>query len=57
MLPSAGDVIPLSLVLIIPAGMVFLAMPRYIRFLYRRNKTTKDAHNSPTSRVRNSGLK
>ncbi len=51
MLPGAGDVIPLALALVIPAAAVFLLMPRYIGFLYRKGKTTNDAHKGGDVRV------
>jgi len=44
MLPSAGDTLPLVLSLLIPAALVYVAMPRYIKLLYSSGKTTNDAH-------------
>ncbi len=51
MLPGAGDVVPLVLALVIPAAVLFLMMPPYIRFLCRKGKTTKDAHKGGDVRV------
>jgi len=51
MLPSAGDILPLVLALVIPAGVVYLVMPRYIGFLHSKGKTTNDAHKGGDARV------
>ncbi len=51
MLPSAGDILPLTLGLAIPAAAVYLLMPGYIRFLHSRGRTTNDAHKGPEIRV------
>jgi len=51
MLPGAGDILPLALALVIPAAVVFLAMPRYIKFLYAKRRTTNDAHKGGDVRV------
>ena len=51
MLPSAGDILPLVLALVIPAAVVYLVMPRYIKFLYSKGKTTNDAHKGGDVRV------
>ncbi len=51
MLPGVGDIIPLAFAFLIPAGMVFLMMPRYIMFLYHKSKTTNDAHKGGDVRV------
>ena len=51
MLPSAGDIIPLALALVVPAAAVFLVMPRYIAFLRSRGRTTSDAHKGKDVRV------
>lgn len=51
MLPSAGDVLPLALALVVPAGVVYLVMPRYIAFLTSRGRTTNDAHKGKDVRV------
>jgi len=51
MLPSAGDIFPLALALVIPAAAVYLMMPRYIKFLYSKGKTTNDAHKEGDVRV------
>lgn len=51
MLPGAGDVLPLALALAIPAVIVFLVMPRYIRFLVSSGRTTNDAHKAGEVRV------
>jgi len=51
LLPGAGDVIQSALVLIVPAATVFLAMPGYIRLLYRKSRTTNDAHKGGDVRV------
>ncbi len=44
MLPSAGDLLPLALTFALPAGLVMVATPPYIRYLVSRGRTTKDAH-------------
>lgn len=44
MLPAAGDVVPLVLAFAVPAVIVLLAMPRYIRYLTAKGRTTTDAH-------------
>jgi UDP-N-acetylglucosamine--dolichyl-phosphate N-acetylglucosaminephosphotransferase len=51
LLPGAGDLVPLALVLIIPGAVVFAAMPAYIGFLNRKGKTTNDAHKAGDVRV------
>ena len=51
LLPSAGDIIPLALALVVPAAAVFLVMPRYIAFLRSRGRTTSDAHKGKDVRV------
>jgi UDP-N-acetylmuramyl pentapeptide phosphotransferase/UDP-N-acetylglucosamine-1-phosphate transferase len=51
LLPSAGDIIPLALALVVPAAAVFLVMPRYIEFLRSRGRTTGDAHKGKDVRV------
>ena len=51
MLPSAGDIIPLALALVLPAAAVLLVMPRYIEFLRSRGRTTSDAHKGKDVRV------
>ena len=51
MLPSAGDIIPLTLAFALPAAAVFLVMPRYIELLRSRGRTTNDAHKGKDVRV------
>jgi UDP-N-acetylglucosamine--dolichyl-phosphate N-acetylglucosaminephosphotransferase len=51
MLPGSGDIAPLLLTLVVPAGIIFLAMNRYIKFLVSRGKTTNDAHKEGGVRV------
>jgi len=51
LLPGAGDILPLVLVLAIPALAVYLTMPRYIRYLRTRGRTTNDAHKKGDVRV------
>ena len=51
MLPGAGDIVPLVLALLIPAALVYLAMPKYIRFLVSKGRTTNDAHKGGDVRV------
>lgn len=51
MLPAADDVVPLLLSLVVPAAVVFLLMPRYIKFLESRGRTTNDAHKGKDVRV------
>jgi len=51
LLPSAGDVIPLTLALVLPAAAVYLVMPRYIKLLLSRGRTTNDAHKGKDVRV------
>jgi UDP-N-acetylmuramyl pentapeptide phosphotransferase/UDP-N-acetylglucosamine-1-phosphate transferase len=49
--PSAGDIVPLALALVIPAAAVYLVMPRYIEFLRSKGRTTNDAHKGKDVRV------
>jgi len=49
--PSAGDVVPLALALVIPAAAVYLVMPRYIELLRSKGRTTNDAHKGKEVRV------
>jgi len=51
LLPGAGDILPLILALAIPAAAVYLTMPRYIRFLKAKGRTTNDAHKRGDVRV------
>ena len=51
MLPASGDVVPLALVFAVPAAAVLLAMPRYIRYLRAKGRTTTDAHKGKDVRV------
>ncbi len=51
MLPTAGDAVPLVLSFAVPAGVLLLAMPRYIRFLTAKGRTTGDAHKGGDVRV------
>ena len=51
MLPSAGDIIPLALALVLPAAAVLLVMPRYIEYLRSRGRTTNDAHKGKDVRI------
>ena len=51
MLPSAGDIIPLALAVVLPAAAVLLLMPRYIEFLRSKGRTTNDAHKGKEVRV------
>jgi UDP-N-acetylmuramyl pentapeptide phosphotransferase/UDP-N-acetylglucosamine-1-phosphate transferase len=51
MLPGAGDLIPLALALALPAAVVFVTMPRYIKLLYSKGRTTNDAHKGADVRV------
>ncbi len=51
MLPSWGDLLPLALSFVAPAGLILLLMPSYIKFLLSRGRTTGDAHKSGSVRV------
>ena len=51
MVPGAGDILPLVLTLVIPAAVIFLLTPPYMRFLVSKGRTTNDAHKGPNVRV------
>jgi UDP-N-acetylmuramyl pentapeptide phosphotransferase/UDP-N-acetylglucosamine-1-phosphate transferase len=51
LLPTEADIVPLFLSLAVPAAVVFLLMPGYIKFLVSRGKTTDDAHKGKDVRV------
>ena len=51
MLPTAGDALPLILAFGVPAAVVFLLIPRYIKFLWAKGRTTNDAHKGGDVRV------
>ncbi len=51
MFPGANDLIPLLLVLVLPAAVIFLMMRPYINFLNAKGKTTNDAHKGGDVRV------
>jgi UDP-N-acetylmuramyl pentapeptide phosphotransferase/UDP-N-acetylglucosamine-1-phosphate transferase len=51
LLPTAGDIIPLALALVVPAAAVYLLMPRYIKLLKSKGRTTNDAHKGKDVRV------
>lgn len=51
MLPSGGDLVPLALSFAVPAGVLLLLMPRYIRLLEARGRTTGDVHKAGQVRV------
>lgn len=44
MFPSAGDILPLAVALALPAAAVYFLMPRYIKQLLDKGRTTNDAH-------------
>ncbi len=51
MLPTASDLLPLILAFGVPAVLVLLLTPRYIRFLKAKGRTTNDAHKGGDVRV------
>ena len=51
MLPTAADILPLALAALIPAAVLFVVMPGYLKFLVSRGRTTNDAHKAKDVRV------
>jgi len=51
LLPTAADILPLALAALIPAAVLFVVMPGYLKFLVSRGRTTNDAHKAKDVRV------